>query len=388
VRPRGAELPMTPVVLLPFFILPGWFYLLATAVAARRFSRRESEVSASAAPVSVLKPLAGAAPGLYEDLRSFAEQDYPRFEIVFGVRDPGDEALEVARTLRGDYPEKKILLVVEGGVSGSNLKVANLENMLPAAHGELLVVADSDIGVGPSYLAAVTAPLCDPSVGAVTCLYRGVSSGGFWSRLAALHINYGFLPSALLAASLGIGRGCFGATIAMRREVLERIGGFAPLREELADDYRLGDRVRTLGLSIVLSSTLVDHRGSERDFLRLWRHELRWARTIRAVAPVGHLASLFAHPLALALLLAAALRFDLTSCAFLVISCGLRWSTAGTVARSLGLEKGGLWLLPLRDALSFAVFLASFLGRTVFWRERHFRLRASGRITIEGDKAL
>ncbi len=341
----------------------------------------------SAATVSVLKPLAGAEPSLYDDLRSFAEQDYPRFEIVLGVGDPGDEALKVASALRRDLPEKKIVPVIGSPVRASNLKVANLEAMLPAATGDLLLLSDSDIRVGPSYLTAVTAPLADPGVGAVTCLYKGVPTGGFWSALAALHINYGFLPSAILASKVGLGGGCFGATIALRREVLDKIGGFAPLREELADDYRLGERVRALGLSVVLSPYLVHHRVSEESFLSLWRHELRWARTIRTVAPLGYAASLFEHPLALSMLLAALLRFDLTSCGFLVISCALRLSAAGKVAQALGVEKGGLWLIPLGDALSFVVFVASFFGRTVFWRGRRFRLAASGRITLDGETA-
>ncbi len=379
---------MTPVVLFLILVFPGWFVLFGSAMAARRFSQSNGKGSPGAALVSVLKPLAGAEPGLYDDLRSFAEQDYPRFEILLGVHDPGDEALAVAHALRRDLPERKIVLVIEPRVSAPNLKVASLENMLPEAEGEILVLADSDIRVGPSYLATVTAPLSDQSVGAVTCLYKGVPTGGFWSHLAALHINYGFLPSALLADTIGMGRGCFGATIALRREVLERIGGFAPLREELADDHRLGDRVRALGLCVVLCRTLVGHRVCESDFLSLWRHELRWARTIRTVAPLGHCASLIAHPLALAAILAALSRFDLTSCAFLVITCGLRWTTAGMVARSLGLEAKRLWLLALRDILSFAVFVASFFGKTVFWRDRHFRLAPSGRITLDGDKAL
>jgi ceramide glucosyltransferase len=378
---------MTPAALLALLILPGWLYLLGAAIATACFTRSAGKVVPDPQPVSVLKPLCGAEPGLYDNLRSFAEQNYPEFEVVLGLRDPRDAALPVVRALIGDLPGREIRLVIEPRAAGSNLKVANLENMLPAARHGLLVLADSDIRVGPSYLAAVTAPLSDPRVGIVTCLYKGVGTGGFWSFCAALHINYGFLPGALLASILGIGRGCFGASIALRREVLERIGGFAPLRDELADDHRLGDRVRALGLQVVLSRYLVEHRVTEPSFRSLWRHELRWARTIRTVASVGHATSVVAHPIALAAIFAA-LQFDLTSCAFLVISCGLRWASAGVVTRALRLDARGLWLLPLRDGLSFVVFLASFFGRRVFWGAQQLRVAASGRMTIEGDKAV
>ncbi|MBV9686950.1 MAG: glycosyltransferase, partial [Alphaproteobacteria bacterium] len=196
----------------------------------------------------MLKPLHGDEPGLYENLRSFAEQDYPESQIVLGVNDPRDSALPAAQALARDLPAHDIVMVVNSRIRGSNQKVANLENMIEAARHDVLVLADSDMRVDRGYLSAVTAPLCDPRTGVVTCLYRGVSTGGRWSELGAMHINFGFLPGALVADSLGLGGGCFGATIALRRETLERIGGFVRLRDELADDHRIGDEVRALGL--------------------------------------------------------------------------------------------------------------------------------------------
>ena len=338
--------------------------------------------------VSVLKPLHGEEPGLYENLCSFAEQDYPVLQIVLGVNDAQDGALPAARALIRDLPACDIVLVVDARAGGSNKKVANLENMLEVARHDVIVLADSDMRVDRNYLAAVTPPLRDQNTGVVTCLYKGVPTGGKWSEFGAMHINFGFLPGALVAESLGLGGGCFGATIALRRETLERIGGFSRLRDELADDHRIGDEVRALGLSVVLSPYIVEARVSERSLADLWRHELRWARTVRAMAPVGFAGSLLAHPVVIAALAAAAAGFGLTVCIFLVISCILRWSMARVIADALGLPPAKPWLLPVRDALSFAVFVASFFGRTVFWRDQVFHVEASGRMTADGDKVL
>jgi ceramide glucosyltransferase len=369
-------------------LLPAWGYLIGAAVAVLRFVRRPVPAVPDGPGVSVLKPLHGDEPGLYENLRSFAEQDYPVLQLVMGVNDPEDGAVRAARALMRDLPTCDIALVVSARAAGSNKKVANLENMFEKARHGLLVLADSDMRVDRHYLAAVTAPLHDPQAGVVTCLYKGVSTGGTWSDFGATHINFGFLPSALVAESLGLGGGCFGATIALRRETLERIGGFARLRDELADDHRIGDEVRAVGMGVVLSPYIVEARVTENSLADLWRHELRWARTMRAVAPAGFAGSVLAHPVAIAALAAAAAGFALTPGIFLVISCILRWATARVIAGALGVPPAKPWLLPLRDALSFAVFVASFFGRTVFWRDQVFHVEANGRMTADGDKVL
>jgi ceramide glucosyltransferase len=378
---------MTPLGLMLVLVLVG-AYLCGATVAALRFARRlpasRAGVQRGGPPVSVLKPLYGAEPGLYENLRSFAAQDYPEFQLVLGVRDPADSALPVARALIDALPDPDIDLVVDPRVGGSNLKVANLENMLPASRHAVIVMADSDMRVGRDYLRTVTAPLADPRVGIVTCLYKGVPGAGLWSRLAALHINFGFLPSALLGEALGIGDGCFGATIALRRAVLARIGGFTRVRNELADDHRLGSAVRELGLASVLSPYLVENVVNEPSFASLWRHELRWARTSRAMAPVGFAGSVITHTVAVAGLAALAWGsggfWEIAGLALM-----LRWLSAIVIARALDLPRNGLWLLPLRDALSFAVFVASFCGRSVLWRGQLFRVEPSGQMSVEGD---
>jgi ceramide glucosyltransferase len=364
----------------------GWAYLLGSAAATIGFARRPLPHATRCPTVSVLKPLCGAEPGLYENLRSFAEQDYPALQIVFGIDRPDDGALPTARALMRDLPHCDIALATGAG-AGANRKVANLENMLRQAHGRILVLADSDMRVERHYLAAIAAPLADPGIGIVTCLYRGVPCGGRWSAFGALHINFGFLPSGLVGDALGWGGGCFGATIALERDVLAAIGGFAWLRDQLADDHRLGAAVRERGLAVHLSRYLVEARVFEPSFIGLWRHELRWARTVRGVAPVGFLGSVLAQPLALAALGTAAARFGLISCAFLAITLVLRWASVGVIAKALGLSASRLWLLPARDALSFAVFVASLFSRQVVWRDRRYRLEPSGQMRVDGDQA-
>jgi ceramide glucosyltransferase len=373
---------------LALVLILAWAYLLGSTVAALRFARRRIAAPAEQPPISVLKPLHGMDPGLYENLRSFVDQDYPDMQMVLGVRRSADAALPIARALMRNRPDREIDLVIDPRATGSNLKVANLQNMLPAARHDIIVLADSDMRVDRHYLAAVTAPLHDARIGLVTCLYKGMPSGGLWSQLGAMHINYGFMPSALLGEMLGAGGGCFGATIALRREVLERIGGFARIRDELADDHRLGDAVREIGLATVLSPYLVENRLAEPSLSSLWWHELRWARTVRAMAPLGFVGSIVTHTIVLAALAAAASGFSAVACWLVLVSCLLRWASAGIVARALALPTGGLWLLPLRDVLSFAVFVGSFCGRSVLWRDQLFRVEPGGRMTVEGDKPV
>jgi ceramide glucosyltransferase len=315
---------------------------------------------------------------------------------VLGVEGPDDGALPAARALIRDLPGHDIVLAagptgqargLKAHGAGTNRKVANLENMLPRAHGRILVLADSDMRVERHYLAAITTPLADPTIGIVTCLYRGVPCGGKWSLFGALHINFEFLPSALVGAVLGVGGGCFGATIALERATLAAIGGFAWLRDQLADDHRLGAAVRERGLVVHLSRYLVEARVFEPSFAGLWRHELRWARTVRGLAPFGYAGSVLAQPLALAALGAVTARFGLISCAFLAITLVLRWASAGVVAKALALPATGLWLLPARDALSFAVFVASLFSRRVVWRDRRYRLDAGGQMRVDGDQS-
>ncbi|HWB49936.1 MAG TPA: bacteriohopanetetrol glucosamine biosynthesis glycosyltransferase HpnI [Stellaceae bacterium] len=372
------------MLILALVALALWVYLAATVVTAIRFARRRVVLPRDRPPVSVLKPLHGTEPGLYENLLSFVDQDYPAVQVVFGVRSPDDDALPIARRVIAERPDSDIELVVDQRAVGRNLKVANLVNMLPAARHDLLVFADADMRVGRDYLTTVTAPLCDPTIGLVTCLYKGLPIGGLWSRLGALHINYGFLPGALVGETIGAGGGVFGATIALRRAVLDRIGGLSVVRDELADDHRMGRAVREAGLTTSLSPYLAETSVAEHSLKELWQHELRWARTARLMAPAGFAGSIVTHPIAIAALIALVSGFSLTSLGFLAICCALRGASAVATARLLRLPLTGLWLLPARDLLSFAVFIGSFCGRNVSWRDQLFQIEPNG-IIVERD---
>ncbi len=364
----------------------GCGYLLYAGVAARRFAARMPAHPAESLPVSVLKPLCGEDPELHANLASFCRQDYPSWQIVFGVQDPADPAIAVVRRVIAEFPDADLKLVVESGRGSGNLKVANLQNMLPAARHELIVIADSDMRVSPGYLAAVTAPLHDPAIGLVTCLYRGVPAAGVWSRLAALHINHGFLPQVLVAETLGPSGGCFGATIALRSDTLAAIGGFAAVADTLADDHALGAAVRRLGREVVLSPHVVDDIIVEPSLAALFRHELRWARTIRAISPAGFLGSVVTQPMVLALAAVALGGQPVAAPAMLLAALACRGVMVRMVDRALALAPTPLWLIPGRDLLSFAVFVASFFTRTVAWRDRTFRIGRNGRLILDGDR--
>jgi ceramide glucosyltransferase len=363
----------------------GCLYLGCSVLAVRRLVAPRATPLTNQAAVSVLKPLCGEDAGLAENLRSFCRQHHPHYQIVFGVRDEDDAAIPVVRRVMAEFPDVDLALVIDRRQRGRNLKVANLHNMLPAARHPILVLADSDMRVGPDYLATVAAPLAEQDIGLVTCLYRGIPAAGVWSRLACLHVNHGFLPQAALAAAIGAGAGCFGATIALRRETLERIGGLAAIEDALADDHELGAAVRRAGGVIELSPYLVDNVIAEPSLAALFRHEVRWARTIRLVAPWGFAGSILTQPVAVSVLAVALGALPVAAPAMLVLALACRCVAVRGIDRALGLRPSPLVLVPFRDLLSFAVFVASFFTRKVAWRNRIFRIGSDGEMTLDGD---
>jgi ceramide glucosyltransferase len=365
--------------------LGGSAYTLLAASAVRRFVRLPAGRAAASPPVTVLKPLHGAEAELYGNLRSFCAQLYPRFQIIFGVRDETDPAIAVVRRLVAELPDVDIALVVDSRVEGNNFKVSNLENMVALAKHDIFVIADSDMHVKPDYLTEVTAPLAESGNGLVTCLYRGRPVAGICSQLGAMFINHGFLPSALIGERLRPGDACFGATMALRRDIYVAIGGFARLRDQLADDYALGAAVRRIGKRVVLSPYLVDTVSSEASLGALLRHELRWARTIRSIAPFGFAASFITHGVMLGLIAALVGGFSAPTLAVLGIALACRLAMVRIVDRALRLPMTPLWLVPVRDMLSFWVFIVSFLGNRVAWRDNTFRIAADGRLVANGD---
>ena len=333
-------------------------------------------------PVTLLKPLCGAEPGLYEHLRSFCRQDYPLFQIVFGVRDPGDPACAIVQRLAAEFPKVSIELVINPQLHGSNLKISNLINMLPYARHDILLMADSDAYVGSDYLAAITAPLLDRNIGLVTCIYRAVPTTRLWSRLGAMYINEWYVPSVLLAWLFGHQGYVSGQTACLRRDTMQAIGGLQPLANHLADDYRLGELVRGLGLRVVLSPYAVKGVHHEPSFSSLAHHELRWMRTIRVLRPRSFRLLFMSFSLPLALL-------GLLSAAESSLSAAARTLFAATVMARLILHvvhrprddrsaMSDLWLLPIRDALIFWVWGRSFFTSHVTWRGNEFDVDADG----------
>jgi ceramide glucosyltransferase len=365
--------------------LTACLYVVLAALAVRRFAGTPGLPPTTPVPVTVLKPLHGEDAQLYDNLRSFCVQNHPCFQVIFGVRDPADPAIAVARRLIAELPGRDLALVIDPSVSGSNFKVSNLENMMPLAKHDVFVIADSDMRVEPDYLTTVTAPLADREIGLVTCLYRGRPVAGRWSRLAAMFVNHGFLPNALVGERLRPGTACFGATMAFRRDIYATIGGFAGLRDQLADDYALGASIRRAGKRVVLSSHLVDTTMADADLRALVTHELRWARTLRLLAPRGFAGSIITQPLALALIATLALGVPPVMLAVLAVALICRMIMVRVVDEALGLPATPLWLVPVRDMLSFMVFVASFLSNRVAWRDGKFRIAADGRLVTIGD---
>ena len=359
-------------------------YALLTLVAMLvwRF-QASSAVAPGLPPVSVLKPLCGAEPGLYPHLRSFCQQDYPQFQLVFGVRDPADAALGVVRRLAAEFPAQPIELVIDPQQHGSNAKVSNLINMIARARHDLLVMADSDTRVAPDYLAAVTAPLQDRSVGLVTCLYRGVPTRQIWSRLGAMYINDWYAPSVLLAWLFGYQGYVSGQTICLRRDTLQAIGGLRQIASHLADDHRLGELVRALGLRIVLSHYWLTAEHDEPNLRSLIGHELRWMRTIRVLRPKSFpwMFLTFSLPLAVLGLALIAVDDPLSRAAWalflitLLARLGLHLVHRRHGARPM---LSDCWLLPARDLLMLWVWCRSLLGSQVIWRGNQFAVDNDG----------
>ncbi|MDB5427784.1 MAG: hopanoid biosynthesis associated glycosyl transferase protein HpnI [Phenylobacterium sp.] len=360
--------------------LAGSAYQLLAARQVRALLVQPRARRKTAAPaVTILKPLHGAEPGLDVALQSFLAQDYPgTVQVVFGVQDPADPAQLVVGSLRRAHPRRDVALVVDATPHGANRKISNVINMMRRAKHDIILLADSDIVVRPDYLREVVAALETPGVGVVTCPYRGQAVRGIWSRLAAMGLTYQFLPSVAVGVGLGLAQPCMGSTIALRREVLTRIGGFEAFADLLADDYAIGAAVRGTGLRSLVAPVLVAHNCTEHGLAELARHELRWARTIRGVDPAGFFGSGVTYAVPLALLGLFLTGASLVSLAVLAFALICRLWLMREVDRIAGVDGRGRWLTPLRDVLSFTIFLGSFFVRAVDWRGTQFRVDAQG----------
>jgi ceramide glucosyltransferase len=357
--------------------------MMMAAETVRRFFTAASIPGMRTEAVTILKPLHGDELRLADNLATFLNQDHAGpIQLLCGVQRTDDPAIAAVEALRALRPEAWIDLVVDPNAHGANGKVSNLINMTPSIAHEVVVLSDSDIAVAPDYLARLLAALDQPDVGVVTCLYRGRGDAGFWSRFGAAGLSYQFLPNAAFASARQLGDACMGSTIALRRATLDRIGGFGGFADILADDHAIGQAVRALGLRVVIPPMLVTHGSDDTGFGALWRHELRWAATVRSVTPAAAYAgSLITFPLPLALI--GAIAHPVAGAALALAALLARLTVARRIDAVAGAQTASRWALPARDLLSFAIFVASFVARSVDWRGARLTMGLDGRIAPE-----
>jgi ceramide glucosyltransferase len=358
----------------------GLFYCLFSLLCVTLFGlqNRKKVDAGFAPPVSILKPLCGIDPHAYASLRSHCTQDYPAYEIIFGVADDDDEILPTVEKVMAEFPAVPIKLVRCSQRLGTNLKISNLVQMLPHARHELLLINDSDIQVPDDYLRRVVTRLKDPTVGMVTCLYRGVAAGSIGSKLEALGISSDFVPGVLTANRLDGGlRFGLGSTLAFSRKSLDAAGGFSPLADYLADDYQLGYRISQAGFSVELADCVVDHYLPEYSFGEFVQHQLRWARAIRTSRPGGYLGLIFTFAIPWSLLATLLLPTVTWVWVLFASALTLRYAVMLTTATYIFRDSRPFqrfWLLPCRDITALAVWILCYAGRQVVWRGKRFEL--------------
>jgi ceramide glucosyltransferase len=363
-----------------FAAVCGAIYAFFATIALHRFLQRPSIAPVAWPAMTILKPLHGDEPGLYENLESFCTQRYDGpLRLVIGVQDPADPALAAAERLQRAHPDRDIIVVADPTVHGANRKIGNLINMSAHVRGEVVVISDSDVRLPADGLANLAATLERPGVGLVHCLYRGRPIDSAWARLAAMDVNTRFAPSVVVGEALGA-HPVLGPTMALHTKLLAQIGGIGILADVLADDFELGRAVRAAGRTIAIAPMLIDHVFPETSAEAVFHHELRWARTIRLVQPSGYLGSVIIHFVPLALLGAILTGLGEPSLVILVGLALMRQSQAMMLCRMLRADDKLLWLLPVRDLLTLVVFLAAIFGDRVRWRGNRLRVGRDGAI--------
>jgi ceramide glucosyltransferase len=373
-------------VLLCLIVGACFYYVLATAAGLAWFVERRKQRALGLdfiPPVSILKPVHGADAQAYKNFASLCRQDYPAFQLIFGVQDARDPVIPIIETLRRDFPACDITLIVSPKEIGFNRKVSNLQNMVGAAGHEVLLIADSDICVGPDYLRRVIAPLQQERVGMITCLYRGALGTTLGGLLENIGISSTFGPEVCAARALQGIKFALGSTIVLKRELLERIGGFPAVADYLADDYLLGHRTAAAGYEIVLSDYVVEHVTGPLSFNAMLQHQLRWSRAVRVSRPWGYLGLLVTYGTVTALLSLLAWQFGAFAWWLLALTLLLRMLPAVVVGvwglRDFILARW-FWLVPVRDVVAFGVWLMSFFGNEIYWRGTKFRVLPGGKL--------
>lgn len=335
--------------------------------------------------VTLFKPLHGLDFELEANLRSFCAQEYPAYQVIFGVSSADDPAIPIVRDLLASLPDLDAELVIDATINGSNPKVSNLINMDKIAKNDVLIISDSDMRVKPDYIQKIVGGFNTPKVGVVTCLYHGTPAPGFASQLGAMFINQWFAPSALIPATFGKMSNCFGATMAIRRQILTEIGGFEALASNLADDHTMGQLTRNLGYDITLANVVVENFVEEKSLKALIHHELRWARTIRSIAPLGFASTFLTDTIPIGLIVSLLMYLNDWDLGWALLPTGiaigarlvLHGSTIGIFSSK---NPSDSWIFPIRDLLSFFVRLICYMGKTVSWRSSHLSVGSGGEI--------
>jgi ceramide glucosyltransferase len=381
---------------LAFLVLAGWILLgLATigslytflaALVFRRFFSKEPPFARRHEGVTVLKPLCGHEPRLKENLSTYLQQDHDGpLQLLCGVARGDDPATETVRSLAASRSDASIALVACPARHGASAKISNLINLTEHVAHPYVVLSDSDIVVGPKYIGHLLAALDRPEVGAVTALYFGRGDAGIWSSLGAAGLSYQFLPGAVFGVAFGIARPCMGSTIAMKTETLRRIGGFHSFANILSDDYAIGVAIRELGLEVDVPPMLVAHASTESTFRELWQHELRWSATVRSAVPLAYLGSVISMPFPLAFAGMLLTGQWIAGSVILVAAFASRMTLVKAVDRQVGSKPVSSVLLPLRDGLTFFVYIASFFVRTVDWRGKRHPITTAGAILPDSE---
>jgi ceramide glucosyltransferase len=358
------------------------YYLYAIYAANEFFSNSVVDDEDFHPPISILRPICGVDSKTYENLASFCQQDYPEYQIIFGVQNPQDPSMEVVKRLIKNFSSLDIQVTVNQQTLGANRKVGNLAQALTKAKYDILLLADSDVHVQPDYLRRVIQPLTNPAVGVVTCLYRSMTKG--WvTTLEALSTPTEFLPGVLVSTALEGIKFAMGQTIVIRRSVLEEIGGFAAIADYLADDFQLGFLPAQAGYQVVLSDYLIEHVMPVSTIAQSIQRQTRWMVGIRASRPWGYVGLIFTHGTVTSLLLMLATGGSIWGWSVLSVAWTMRLTMAWFVGiRCLGdpVAQKLFWLVPLRDLISFILWGYSFIGNTIEWRDRQFKLTRNGKL--------
>jgi ceramide glucosyltransferase len=372
-------------------ISSGVFLGLAIAGASKFHNdSRQAQVTIPATldlpPVSVLKPVHGREARLEQNIESFFHQNYPSYEILFAADTADDPALDVVREVCSRYPQLRSRIVVNGKPPWPNPPAWSFYCMTEVAAYDILVTSDSDVEVSPHYLRQVVAPLLDPKVGMVTCVYRGKNAGGFWSGMDAIGMSVEMTAGVLVADLLEGMKFGLGPTIAVRKDSVARIGGYQALGEYFANDFIIGNFIEKAGYRVVLSHHVIDHVVPPMTFRRMWERQVRWAKSTRYSRPKGHLGTglIFAMPYGIAAFAAAAFLGHRSIGALLlgvallnrIVECHIvGWGVVHDPQ-----ARRAPWLYPLRDLLGFVVWCASYLSRGSVWRDSRYKLLEGGRI--------